>query len=1142
VNLTSSRLVEVRLGPGASVFVRQQNTTLTISDSPSKNTLTNVASDATIVLENSPTLSQIIQRSLAEIASISNIRSGVTEFQRAFSDMLSLSDATGRTKAFVRALSESLSQIDLSSRLVGLQRFLSESLTIQNLGSRQTVADYLQEFAESLSLSDLGDSIISITRFQTDSVGLAELGAMTKGVQKLVYDTLAASDAASAVAGFQRLVSQSLSQLDAISLSKIFERVLSEQIAETDTSAISRILQTSVSELLSSNDLVNTVKSIRLSISQSVGVADLSAANKYVQKAFADLVSYLDAVSKGTATSVSEVASLDELIDRLTGSTVFVSEGIDLSSFASSISGIQKYVSESLGAGDFVGLGKSVGRFGEVLTSFDDLAASVEGISRGVEELLSQTNLIGFNKALESVSAQTASFSDAVGINKYLGQSVTGLLALVDFSSKGTYALIYETANFTDFLKALSGSTVFVSESLNTESLTAAVASMQRFTAEAISVGTANLIDKILGVSVSDGASFIDLGVKSFSFQKILTESLGVTDSNTAVDQFVRIVQDILSQANLAGIVKNINIGSLQQVSLSQITSSSILNVRSVSEALASSDAIQTAKNIQRFVSEIPGLQEISNLSKSLERYFSESIGIGESGARQTNFVRFITQFFSIISSIQETVSEGAIEVSVSETIFTGDAARVGLVLSRLGIESLQIPADNSITKSITVRFATIVSLRDSVIAQFIEFIESIATPGGGGGGGGGGAPSSPSSTPSAPSGTGPGQIVKTPLVLGGSVGGGAYTTIDVQNTLSSSSITVRLEVSGVPGDWVTVSPFEQTIDAGGSKSFVVVFDIPENANIRDYTVQIVAKSGQGSYSSTFILRAAKNPATSTKPVLTRTVNLDMENDRTEVTINFVNIGKSYAEVQVLETIDKSVAETTDELEFVGEEPRIIKRDPQVLYTFRNVGSGETRVASYIVKGATAALAEVGYWPFEQITFVEERFPVGFKIHQPSEILLWHRLDNTISITLESGDDKRHTLNASIDLPSGWSYEPAFVEDEFDAFEKKKIEFRINVPADARRGTYIATVNYVWDGTLVTKDLLIKMDPVLTLDRLVIIGVIAAGLIVALMVFLYMRRRREPARQANWLKMRAISQAIGRQAQPQYRYTVRDDE
>ncbi|MEM7823884.1 MAG: hypothetical protein QW227_00710, partial [Candidatus Aenigmatarchaeota archaeon] len=71
--------------------------------------------------------------------------------------------------------------------------------------------------------------------------------------------------------------------------------------------------------------------------------------------------------------------------------------------------------------------------------------------------------------------------------------------------------------------------------------------------------------------------------------------------------------------------------------------------------------------------------------------------------------------------------------------------------------------------------------------------------------------------------------------------GGSASATITVKNTGALSISDVRLNVTGIDDDWYSVSPVNMSLNRNQEKSFIVTFNVPNNASVGNYSIVYTA-------------------------------------------------------------------------------------------------------------------------------------------------------------------------------------------------------------------------------------------------------------------------------------------------------------
>ena len=242
------------------------------------------------------------------------------------------------------------------------------------------------------------------------------------------------------------------------------------------------------------------------------------------------------------------------------------------------------------------------------------------------------------------------------------------------------------------------------------------------------------------------------------------------------------------------------------------------------------------------------------------------------------------------------------------------------------------------------------------------------------------------------------------------------------------------------------------------------------------------------------IIRVKDYVPTYDKPIVTRTVLLDYEINKTKVALDVNNPARYYKLVEVHEEIPKSFAHSAREVEFDPYPDKIIREDPLVQWNLKDLVTNDTRTMKYLTKGILDEFTGYIYFPLKELIIVETKLPTGLKIADVSISPLFAGKASIGKITVENIGDVAKKLEFSMHLPSGWKTEPGKIEAAIAAHERKEFKFSIIVPEDASSGDYIGTTIIIWDGETHLKEVVLHVSAVPSYAAILLVGgVILAG-------------------------------------------------
>ena len=322
-----------------------------------------------------------------------------------------------------------------------------------------------------------------------------------------------------------------------------------------------------------------------------------------------------------------------------------------------------------------------------------------------------------------------------------------------------------------------------------------------------------------------------------------------------------------------------------------------------------------------------------------------------------------------------------------------------------------------------------------------------------------------------------------------------------VKNIINSTLSDLRVESSGVPVEWVSISPKTLTLSPYEKKGFNIAITVPSGTLPGDYKV-IIKVSNEGVHAENFfILRVRQFTPGQEQPIITRIVDIDRELGKTKVELIVNNPEKNYTAVEVIENIPKELANTSDLIEFATPPTEILRKDPLVQWSFLNLLAGEKRTISYSVSKILEEFTKYIYWPLEQVNLITTKLPRGFRVVDVKIPAAYLGRTSQIAITVENLEPKSYRFNATIELPTGWETKPIRIEDTLGSRQRKILKFNVFVPSDAEPGTYILRFYIIWDGSEMIKEypVMVNVFPI----RILLYA--AAGL--GIIAFLYLAVR-----------------------------------
>jgi uncharacterized membrane protein len=304
-----------------------------------------------------------------------------------------------------------------------------------------------------------------------------------------------------------------------------------------------------------------------------------------------------------------------------------------------------------------------------------------------------------------------------------------------------------------------------------------------------------------------------------------------------------------------------------------------------------------------------------------------------------------------------------------------------------------------------------------------------------------------------------------------------------------------------LPSDWVTVSPTNVSLNVGASSTLNIVVTVPSYATPADYKLTITLKNSQIEESSFTIVRVKNYPSGYDKPIVTRTVQLYYDINKTHVNLDVNSPVRSFPLVQVQEEIPKVLASSASQVQFNPYPDEIIQSDPIVQWDLKDLAINQSKDLSYLTNGILDNLATYIYMPLKELTIVETKLPTGLKIVDLSVSPLSVNESSTGKLVVQNIGNTPKTLDFSMQLPAGWRMEPQRINATLQPNEQREIDFSVIVPSDAVQGDHIGTAIIVWGGDTYIREMVMHVGPVYTMW--IYAGIIFAVAAVAYLFFRY---------------------------------------
>ena len=344
-------------------------------------------------------------------------------------------------------------------------------------------------------------------------------------------------------------------------------------------------------------------------------------------------------------------------------------------------------------------------------------------------------------------------------------------------------------------------------------------------------------------------------------------------------------------------------------------------------------------------------------------------------------------------------------------------------------------------------------------------------------------------------------EFVQWPVLREIIPGQSIFLGVLVKNTVNSTLSDLMIESSGVPVEWVSISPSSLTLGPYEKKGFNIAITVPSGTLPGDYKVTIKVANEEVHAENFFILRVRLFTSGQEQSIIIRTVDIDRGLGKTKVELIVNNPEKNYTTVEVIEKIPKELANTSDEIEFTTSPTEILSKDPLVQWNLLNLLAGEKRTISYSVSKILEEFTKYIYWPLEQVNLITTKLSRGLMVVDVKIPAVYVGRTSQVAITIENLEPTSYKFNTTIELPIGWKIKPSYIEDTIGSGQRKILKFNVFVPSDAEPGTYILRLYLGWDGSEMIKEypIMVNAFPI----RILYYAVVGLGIT----VFLYLAVR-----------------------------------
>jgi hypothetical protein len=351
-------------------------------------------------------------------------------------------------------------------------------------------------------------------------------------------------------------------------------------------------------------------------------------------------------------------------------------------------------------------------------------------------------------------------------------------------------------------------------------------------------------------------------------------------------------------------------------------------------------------------------------------------------------------------------------------------------------------------------------------------------------------------------------------------------TGIIVKNKGDSSISELHVDVSGIPREWVTVSPESLDLGPAGSGGFSIGVSVPDIVAFGDYKVVVTLKNQNVEDKSFFILRIKSYTKEEDKPKIMRIVEIDRLEGKTNVELDVYNSLMAWRYAEVVEYVPKDLANSTDFIEFNTTPSKIIQKDPVVSWEMIDLAAGETRKIYYSASKILEEFTQYIYWPLKELSLVKTKPISGLEIVDLKFPTLYAGRSSIATLTIRNLDNSSHRFGFELKVPNGWKTEPKNITAVIKSMETRDFKFSIIVPEKTIQGYYVVRGEFLWDDSTTLKEYGVRVAPFNYLLVGVLISI--AAVVAVVIAYVYIKRREMERRTYAMKRLESVRKEIKR--------------
>ncbi len=336
-------------------------------------------------------------------------------------------------------------------------------------------------------------------------------------------------------------------------------------------------------------------------------------------------------------------------------------------------------------------------------------------------------------------------------------------------------------------------------------------------------------------------------------------------------------------------------------------------------------------------------------------------------------------------------------------------------------------------------------------------------------------------------------KFLKLPILEEKILGESFVIGAEISNPTNSEVPDVSIKVSGLPEEWVDITPEKLTLPPEEKEDFSIAIKISDNAEPGDYKVKVILKNSKVHDENFFILRIKPYTLEFEKPVISRSVGFNKNEDTTKIIVS-VNNGPEFVRlIKIKEEIPKDIAQSSDDVVFDFLPSRIIERDPVVEWELKDLYPNEVREISYQVKKIPKEYSTYVYWSLKEIQIIPKILEEMVNILEISAKEFELGKSSRVKVVLKNYRDEKTDITLKLDAPPDWRVYPDQKTLSLLPEKTKTEEFGLTVPSSSFTGLHTLSLNVMYGKEQIVEDFVVLVKTPIGSTNLIIYLVFFLG-------------------------------------------------